>query len=107
MSEEEEAFILCMRKSDTTRLTIVSEGSTLTNCCECDEPVWISPASVQVMLERNCKPLCMWCAADKPPAKEVKPPSAEQLKEIIKELQKEVESWKHEDPTDRFTDSSN
>src|SRR2546425_1219693 len=55
MSEEEEIYILCVRKEDS-EWTTISEGSTLTNCCECDQPVWISPASTQVMLENNA-----WC----------------------------------------------
>lgn len=96
---KERNYILCIRKEDT-KWTTVSEGSTLTNCCECDEQVWISPASVQVMLEHDVKPLCMWCAAGKP-ARGINPPSAEQLKEIINELKKEL---KIEDPTDRLKD---
>lgn len=95
---EEEAFILCMRQEDT-KWENITEGSTLTNCTECDKPMWISPASVEVMLERNAKPLCIWCATNKPPPRGVKPPSVGQLKEIIRELKKEL---KIEDPTDRF-----
>jgi hypothetical protein len=99
MSEEkEETFILCIRKEDTKWAT-VTEGSTLTNCVECDEPVWISPASVKVMLERECTPLCIHCAVDKPTPRGIKPPSAGQLKEIIRELKKELGN---ENPTDRF-----
>jgi hypothetical protein len=95
---EEDTFILCIRKEDS-KWAIVTEGSTLTNCCECDEPVWISPASVTVMLERECKPLCIHCAVDKPKPKGIKAPSTEQLKEIIKELKKDLEN---ENPTNRF-----
>lgn len=94
---EKYSFILCLRKEDTKWAT-VTEGSTLTNCTECDEQVWISPASVQVMLEFDAKPLCLYCAASKP-GRGIHPPSTEQLKEIIKELKKEL---KIEDPTDRL-----
>jgi hypothetical protein len=91
-------YIICIRKSDTKWAT-VTKGSTLTNCCECDEPVWISPASVEVMLERSAKPLCIYCMENRPPPESIHPPSGEQLKEIIRELQKELKS---ENPTDRF-----
>jgi hypothetical protein len=91
------SYIICIRKTDTKWATI-TEGSTLTNCCECDEPVWISPASVQVMLESDVKPLCIYCMEGKPPPAEINPPSAEQLKEIIRELKKELD----ENPTNRF-----
>ena len=98
--EQEETFILCMRKEDT-KVENIAEGSTLTNCGECDEPVWISPASVTVMLEKECTPLCIHCAVDKPTEKGItpQPPSAEQLKEILKEMMKIL---KNENPTDRF-----
>jgi hypothetical protein len=101
MSEEteEDLFILCMRKDDT-ELSNVVEGSSLTDCFKCDHQVWISKASVQVMLEHDAKPLCGECAV-KMPARGVNPPSAEQLKEILIAMKNIL---KNEDTTDRFKD---
>lgn len=94
------SYIICFRQEDSNSSgVIIVEGSTLTNCCECDKPVWISPASVGVMLEGNATPLCLYCASDMPPDKGINPPNAEQLKEVIRELKKEL---KIENPTDRF-----
>jgi hypothetical protein len=97
-NEKESTYILCIRKADS-KWSIVAEGSTLTNCIDCDQQVWISPASVDVMLERQCKPLCLYCALEKKPDRAILPPSTGQLKEIIKELKKELEI---ENPTNRF-----
>jgi len=97
-NEIEPRYILCIRKEDT-KWSSIAEGSTLTNCIDCDQQVWISPASVEVMLERDAKPLCLYCALDKKPDRSVLPPSMKQLQEIIKELKKELGI---ENPTNRI-----
>lgn len=104
MIEKDTDYIICLRRSDTKWATI-TENSSLSNCAECDEPVWISPASIKIMLDRDLKPLCIYCAAEcGDEDKTIKPPSVEQVKEIIRELKKEAGN---ENPTDRFPGGTN
>lgn len=87
-SEEEPKHIICL--SVSADLTPV-EGSTITNCVECDDRLWIAPAS-DSLAAKDLKPLCFKCAAakareDNEPI-EVCPPTPEQMQELKKELER-------------------
>lgn len=89
MIEEHENYIICVRQEDA-KTENIADGSKTTNCCECDKPLWISPASIAMMLDHNAKPVCLQCAAASgSPPRDIKPPTAEQLKEVMKKLKNE------------------
>jgi hypothetical protein len=86
--KKEPKHIVCL--SVSSDLTPV-QGSTITNCVECDDRLWIAPAS-DSLAGYDLKPLCFGCAAKK--AKEddeptvIEPPTPEQIRELKQELER-------------------
>lgn len=87
-SEKKPKHLVCL--SVSAELTPV-EGSTITNCVECDDRLWIAPAS-DSLAGYDLKPLCFKCAskmaADDNEPIEVVPPTPEQMKELKQELER-------------------
>jgi hypothetical protein len=86
--QKEPKHIICL--SVSAGLTPVL-GSTITNCVECDDRLWIAPAS-DSLAGYDLKPLCFGCAdkkakADNEPI-EVHPPTPEQIEELKQELER-------------------
>lgn len=88
MSDEDSTYIICLRQ--TFEGTIVRDSLT-SNCCECDSPIWITPATMKIMVDEDAKLICFQCveARKKKEEIEVQPPTQEQIKEAIKELTNE------------------
>ncbi len=75
----------------------VASNSIVANCSECDEPIWISKASQDQLVETDARPVCIRCFTPPADAKFLPP-----TKEVIKEL---IEHITHEQkPTDRLGD---
>jgi hypothetical protein len=90
--------MVCVRVADALEgNTAVS--SVITNCSECDEPIWLSKASQDQMVEVGARLICMRCWK---PAEDSKlmPPSKGVIEELIKHL------TQHEKPTSGLGDTT-
>lgn len=62
----------------------VNPGTIEIMCAKCGDPIWISPASVQLAKEKGAKAHCIACVvAEVEPGDNVEPPTAEQRAEVI------------------------
>src|SRR5205823_5028920 len=86
-SDPDELVVLCNRVEDGPSSI---HGSAREACAGCHKQVWLSPAT-RATAEQSGNPftiLCIYCGEkrmrDNPEDEEVMPPSAEQLRELLK-----------------------
>jgi hypothetical protein len=94
--EKEQTIMVCIRIADS-RDGQVAANSTIANCSECDEPIWMSRASQDQMVETDARPVCMQCFTP-PKDAQFLPPTKEVIKELLDHITHE------EKPTDRLGD---
>lgn len=90
MLEEEEEFI--MVTAPVAWGPASAEGSGVTECSKCGCTVWISPASMDLAIEKKAKIQCIPCVTaeiDPEDTIHVYPPSPEQAREIREALKKD------------------
>lgn len=61
-------------------------GSRRSRCSACGSYVWVAPSSRRLIAERGLTIVCIQCAAERAqtnPPEEIKPPTAEQIAELI------------------------
>jgi hypothetical protein len=92
-----ESIMVCIRVADA-KPENVAANSCISNCTECDAPIWMSKASQDQMVEQEGRPICIPCFKP-PPDSEFVPPTKEVMKEIIEHIT-------NEKPTDRFGDTT-
>lgn len=87
MPEQEEAYIVCCRRTDLDQWV---EGATESNCCECDEIVMVSPSSWSLLRANNAKIICLHCVIKHPQflKKGMQGLTAEQVTEVVNELKR-------------------
>jgi hypothetical protein len=92
----ENVCMVCVRVSEALEGN-VAVSAVITNCSECDEPIWLSKASQDQMVEVGAKLICMQCFKPTEDAR-LMPPSRGVIEELIKHLTKQ----QHEKPTSRI-----
>lgn len=88
---EEKTVIVCVRTKDAEDHI---SNATITNCSECDEPVWLSPASQEIVVDHNGVIICTQCIKFDKDAK---------LMELTEgQIQELKQHFKDENTTDRL-----
>lgn len=81
MSEEDDVVIACSRIADVGERH--PSDAVRSNCALCDEPVWVSQSSFDVMARHEAQLVCIHCV-DWSEVDGVLPPNEEQKQEIRK-----------------------
>lgn len=80
MSDDDQVTLICARVRPGREL--VTPGSVMRNCAECDHPLWVAPSGQDTIAGREHTLICMACYRPPEDGSKPEPISARQIEEF-------------------------